>query len=141
MRRVPWVLGNLWTAPNSLLGLLLGVLAVPFGARPRRVAGALAFCRMPCFTGALTLGCIVLHRGPTLDVAVPTYAARACHASAPCVCLGDHEHAHVRQYLVLGPLFLPVYFLCGGVSARNPLERAADRFALTGSGWWPWPNH
>jgi hypothetical protein len=38
---------------------------------------------------------------------------------------------------VLGPLFLPLYLLCGGVSARNPFERAADRYAQCGHGWWP----
>jgi len=30
-----------------------------------------------------------------------------------------------------------VYLLCGGVSARNPFERAADHFARFGHGWWP----
>jgi hypothetical protein len=45
----------------------------------------------------------------------------------------------VLQYLVLGPLFLPAYFICGGVCARNPFERAADLYALTGRGWWPRP--
>lgn len=138
MRRWLVVLGNVWTAPNSLLGLVFGVLAIPLGARPSRIEGALAFRCMPRFTGALTLGCVILHQGQTLDVAVPTYAARACGSPVPCARLGDHERAHVLQYFVLGPLFLPVYFLCGGVSARNPFERAADRFALTGTGWWPW---
>lgn len=140
MRRWLVVLGNVWTAPNSLLGLVFGLLAVPLGARPSRIkGGALAFRGMPYFTGALTLGCVILHRGQTLDAVVPTYAARTCGSPVPCVRLGDHERAHVRQYFVLGPFFLPVYFLCGGVSARNPFERAADRFALTGTGWWPWP--
>lgn len=140
MRRWLVVLGNAWTAPNSLLGLILGGLVVPLGARPYRVQGALAFRCAPGFTGALTLGCIILHRGQSLDVAVPTYAARACRRAAPCVHLREHERAHVLQYFVLGPLFLPAYFLCGGVSARNPFEQAADRFALTGTGWWPWPR-
>jgi hypothetical protein len=40
--------------------------------------------------------------------------------------------------MVLGPAFGPLYLLCGGVSARNRFERAADRYALTGRGWWPW---
>jgi hypothetical protein len=53
--------------------------------------------------------------------------------------LGDHERAHVYQYMALGPLFLPLYFLCGGISHRNRFEQAADRYALTGKGWWPWP--
>lgn len=140
MHPLPFALGFLWTAPNTLLGLVAGLVAVPFGARPYRVQDAIAFRCMPCFSGALTLGCVILHAGLALDVAVPTYAGRACRSPTPCVCLADHERAHVRQYFVLGPLFLPVYFLCGGVSARNPFERAADRFALTGAGWWPWPR-
>lgn len=140
MRRLLSVLGNLWTAPNSVLGLMAGLLAVPFGARPYRVAEAIAFRNVPHFAGALTLGGIILHSGRTLDLEVPTYAARACGATYPCAHLGAHERAHVLQYRLLGPLFLPVYFLCGGISARNPLERAADRYALTGAGWWPWSH-
>ena len=42
--------------------------------------------------------------------------------------------------MALGPLFLPLYLLCGGVSVRNRFERAADRYARDGRGWWPWPN-
>lgn len=140
MHPLPFALGCVWTAPNTLLGLVAGLLALPFGARPYRVQEAIAFRGMPRFGGALTLGCVILHAGAALDVVVPTYAARACGAGAPCVSLGDHERAHVRQYLVLGPLFLPVYLLCGGVSARNRFEQAADRFARTGAGWWPWPR-
>ena len=40
--------------------------------------------------------------------------------------------------LVLGPLFLPLYLACGGLSHRNRFEKAADRYAQTGRGWWPW---
>ena len=134
------VLGHFWTAPNTLLGLIAGLLGMPSGARPYRYDGALAFRRMPRFFGALTMGGVILHAGQSLDVAVPTYTARLRPAArAGRARLGDHERAHVLQYLVLGPLFLPVYFLCGGVSARNPFERTADLFALTGKGWWPWP--
>ncbi len=137
--RAWWWIGACWTLPNTLLGLLAGALAIPFGARPYAVAGALAFRRMPRFRGALVLGCVILHCGETLDFPAPTYAARCGDAPRnQCVRVADHEHAHVLQYLAFGPLFLPLYFLCGGVSARNPFERAADRYALTGKGWWPW---
>ena len=37
-------------------------------------------------------------------------------------------------------LFLPLYLACGGISVRNRFERAADRYAQTGRGWWPWPG-
>ena len=49
---------------------------------------------------------------------------------------GLHEKAHTYQYQLLGPLFLPIYFSSGGISARNPWEQAADNFALGGS-WMP----
>ena len=74
---------------------------------------------------------------PALDALALTYACRA-HGGNQHVRLGDHERAHVYQYLVLGPLFLPVYFACGGISHVNRFEQAADRYASTGTGWWPW---
>lgn len=131
-------LGGLWTLPNTLLGLLAGMASCAFGARAYRAEGALAFKRIPRARGALVLGCVILHGGESLDTIVPTYAARC--GAAPrdeCVRIGDHERAHVFQYLLFGPLFLPLYFLCGGVSARNPFERAADAYALGGD-WRPW---
>jgi hypothetical protein len=128
----------LWTSPNTLLGLAAGLALLPFGARLHFAEGALAFKRVPGAHGALALGCVILHGGDHLDTTCQTYAA-GCGAAPPGqrVRLGDHERAHVYQYLLFGPLFLPLYVLCGGVSARNPFERAADRYALTGSGWFP----
>ena len=135
------VLGTLWTAPNSLVGLLLGLAGTARGAVAGVRDGALVFDRYPWGPGgALTLGQVILHTGSSLDARCRTYADRAAGAD-PTTCttirLADHERAHVFQYLVLGPLFLPVYLVCGGISARNPLERAADGYALGGS-WWPW---
>lgn len=133
--------GGLWTAPNSLLGLVLGLAGLTRGARIRTSDGALVFDAYPWGPGgALTLGQVILNTGTDLDARCRTYADRAAGtdaASCRTVRLGDHERAHVFQYLVLGPLFLPIYFLCGGIAARNPFERAADRYALGGS-WWPW---
>ncbi len=87
--------------------------------------------------GAITLGNVILHTGSDLGVACHTYAHQAGCAVEPSIRLDDHERAHVYQYLVLGPLYLPVYLLCGGVSVRNPFERAADHYARYGWGWWP----
>lgn len=93
---------------------------------------------MPWFgAGALTLGNVILHTGGSLDVTCATYAHRAGRAIEPRVSLAAHERAHVYQAMVLGPLFLPAYLACGGVSVRNPFERAADRYARCGHGWWP----
>ena len=133
-------LGMLWTLPNSLAGLLLGVAGLAFGARmrwqPRELA--LVVCRWPWGRGgALTLGNVIVHTGDRLDTPCLTYAHRAGRGIELPVSLADHERAHVYQYMLLGPLFLPLYLLCGGVSVRNPFERAADRYARSGRCWWP----
>ena len=100
---------------------------------------ALVFQRYPWGPGgALTLGNTILHTGESLDGRCRTYAHRAGLCVEPEVGLADHERAHVYQYLVLGPFFLPVYFASGGIGVRNRFERAADRYARTGAGWWPW---
>ena len=134
-------LGMLWALPNTLLGLLLGVTGVAFGARMRwqRRELALVVRRWPWgHGGALTLGNVIVHTGERLDTPCLTYAHRAGRGIEPPVSLADHERAHVYQYMLLGPLFLPLYLLCGGISVRNPFERAADRYAGSGRGWWPW---
>ncbi len=132
--------GVLWALPNSLIGLIAGGVALPFGARVvySRRDCALVFHHWPWGPGgAITFGNVILHTGGDLDGACRTYEHRAGQCTHPPIRLGDHERAHVFQYMVLGPLFLPLYLLCGGVSVRNRFERAADRYALTGRGWWP----
>lgn len=136
------VLGVVWTLPNTLIGLVGGVVGLAFGAQAhwRSQDLALVFDRWPWGPGgAITFGNVILHTGDSLDVACTTYAHRAALCEDPSIRLADHERAHVFQYMVLGPLFLPLYLLCGGVSVRNRFERAADRYAMTGRGWWPWP--
>jgi hypothetical protein len=133
--------GALWTLPNTVAGLLLGLAGLPFGAHvhARLRDLAIVFHRWPWGPGgALTLGNVILHTGDTLDSTCVTYAHRAGHGDEAPIMLVDHERAHVYQYMVLGPLFLPLYLLCGGVSVRNRFERAADRYAHLGRGWWPW---
>ncbi len=134
-------LGALWTLPNTLFGLLLGALGLVFGAHAhwRRREMALVFHRWPWGPGgAITFGNVILHTGDDLDSPCVTYAHRAGHGEEAPIVLADHERAHVYQYLALGPLFLPLYLLSGGISVRNRFERAADRYASTGRGWWPW---
>lgn len=143
MRRVAlalaMALGVAWASPLSLAGLLAGLVALPFGARPRWSDAALVFHRYPWGPGgALTLGNVILHTGQSLDESTVTYACAARGGRDEAVRLGDHERAHVYQALVLGPLFLPLYFACGGISHRNRFEQAADRYARSGRGWWPW---
>jgi hypothetical protein len=141
MHRVLVVLGMLWTLPNTIAGLALGAIGTAFGAHMhfRRRDLALVFHRWPWGPGgALTLGNVILHTGDNLESPCVTYAHRAGHGHEPEIVLADHERAHVYQYMALGPLFLPLYLLCGGISVRNRFERAADRYARHGRGWWPW---
>lgn len=133
-------LGVLWTLPNTLIGLVGGGAGLLFGASVEcsRRDLALVFHRWPWGPGgAITFGNAILHTGDTLDSECLTYEHRAGRCDHPRIKIGDHERAHVYQYMVLGPLFLPLYLACGGVSVRNPFERAADRYAMTGRGWWP----
>jgi len=138
---VLFALGVVWASPVSVAGLVAGLAGVPFGARARFSDASLVFHGYPWGPGgALALGNVILHSGQSLDERTLSYACIARGSRDQPLRLGDHERAHVFQYLVLGPLFLPLYFACGGISHRNRFEQAADRYALTGAGWWPWPR-
>lgn len=138
-----FVIGMLWALPNTMIGLLIGLPALPFGARLRIGDGALVFVRYPCGPGgALTLGNVIVCTQDSLDGRCRSYAERhgLCPPTATTMRLGDHERAHVLQTMALGLFFLPTYLLCGGISPHNRFEQAADRYALTARGWWPWPR-
>ncbi|MHB8912063.1 MAG: hypothetical protein ACYC42_05360 [Lysobacter sp.] len=141
LRAAVQVVGMAWALPNTAFGLVAGGVGIAFGAHAhlRRRDLAVVFHRWPWGPGgAITFGNVILHTGDTLDAPCVTYAHRAGHGDQPPITLADHERAHVYQYMALGPLFLPLYLVCGGISVRNRFERAADRYAMTGHGWWPW---
>jgi hypothetical protein len=120
------VLGYVWAAPNSLVGLA-GALTT--GSRPVRCRGVLLiegsrrglgrFLAWRGFT-AITLGHVIVANRPLDD-----------HLLA-------HELAHVAQHERWGPLFYPAYLLTSLAGyRRNPFERAAElraRRVLDGSG-------
>lgn len=68
---------------------------------------------------AFTIGCVVISREPVSDA------------------VWEHEVSHMRQYALLGPLFLPVYAAAAGYSllrtgdwwSRNIFERRAGLVA------------
>jgi hypothetical protein len=111
------LLRYLWAAPYTLLGLLLGGLAMLLGAHARRHHGVVEIYGggagrsvggLSHFFGfsAMTLGHVIL----------------AVDRSALAQ-LRYHEHVHVRQYERWGPLFLPAYLLSSLLQllrGRNP---------------------
>ena len=137
-------LGKLWTLPNTLAGLVLGLAAIISGARAELRHNAVVFNRVPVVRRAFTLGNVILNPAANLFGRCPTYGSVAAYRKGrdpsvlEFVSLGAHEEAHTRQYQVLGPLFLPVYALTQLLPSPTPFERAADIYAQTGEGWWPW---
>jgi hypothetical protein len=112
-------LGFVWSLPNTLIGLVLGGLSF---VRPRVTDG------------------VVIFEGPPRGV---TWILSKMHRAAMTVgfvvvsnvrvdgSLLVHERAHVRQSMVLGPLFIPAYVILAVPFGyrRHPMERAARRAA------------
>ena len=139
LHSIVFFIGILWALPMSLIGLVAGLFTMPMGSRLRYSDHALVFSGFPFGPGgAITFGNVILNTAKDLDAIVTTYQCRADGNRNDCIRIGNHERAHVYQYMVLGLFFLPIYFICGGVSVENRMVRAADRYALTVRGWWPW---
>ncbi len=98
------LLGMLWAAPNSLIGLSVGVLGLCTGGSVHRKGPTLEFyggvirwllLKTPIKAGAMTLGHVIIgQHAEVLDR------------------VRLHEWVHVRQYERWGPLFIPAYLLC-----------------------------
>ncbi len=96
-----WLL-YLWVFPTTLVGLLLGGVAMLSGGAMQRRGGTLEFhggwlgkilAATPAGATAMTVGHVILGRHREgLD---------RCRA---------HERVHVRQAELWGPLFIPAYF-------------------------------
>ena len=116
MRGVLTWLGFVWTLPNTLIGLVAGLLTF----QTPRVDGALIFDRGPrgltaalqrFDRSAMTVGFVIVSAAPVEGT------------------LLAHERHHIKQYCAWGPLFIPVYLLLAipyGY-ARHPMELAAQR--------------
>jgi hypothetical protein len=116
---VPTWLGFIWTSPNTLVGLLVGVLTFQ---RPRIAHGLLLFDRGPRGVTA------VMRRANRLAMTVGFVVVSSVPVEGALLA---HERWHVRQYMRWGPLFIPVYLLLaiGYGYRRHPMERAAERAA------------
>jgi len=109
------LLAYVWTSPNTVLGLIFGLLSFQ---RPRSSNGLLIFdgaTRGSLWViakfrrAAITYGHVVLSN--------PPLEGR----------LLVHELHHVRQYERLGPLYIPLYLLIYVFTGyrRHPFEEAA----------------
>lgn len=112
-------LGFVWAMPNTLLGLVVGALTFQ---TPRIHGGAIVFDREPrgvtwllraMNRTAMTLGFVIVSAAPVEGR------------------LLAHERHHVRQSMLWGPLFVPVYLALALPFGyrRHPMERAARRAA------------
>jgi hypothetical protein len=113
------LIGFFWTLPNTVLGLVLGLLTFQV---PRAHGGAIVFDRTP---RGLTRLLGTMHRtamtvGFVIVAAVPIEGR-----------LQLHERHHIRQYMMWGPFFIPVYLVLAIPFGyrRHPMERAARRAA------------
>ena len=115
---MPVWLGLLWTMPNTLIGMVIGL----FTFQVPRLDGAIIFDKEPRGVTKLMLR---FHR-TAMTVGFVIVGALPIEGQ-----LSRHERHHIRQYCVLGPFFLPVYV---GLAIpygyrRHPLEVRARRAA------------
>jgi hypothetical protein len=109
------VLGFLWTLPNTLIGVVLGLLTFQ---TPWIHGGALVFDRQG---RGLTWLLARMHR-VAMTVGFVIVSATPVEGR-----LLAHERYHIRQYMAWGPLFIPVYLVLAIPYGyrRHPMERRA----------------
>lgn len=116
-----------WASPNTLIGLLAGLLMLLFGANARKVRGAIEF------SGG-TIGRVMAARTRGFRINAMTLGHVILGTSKAALSAArDHEQVHVDQYERWGPFFLPAYLassawqlLCGRRCYRdNYFERQA----------------
>lgn len=104
------------------------MLGIPFGATISFQNNAIQFENFPIGNGALTLGNSIIYGG-----GIKPTDSGFLYGDSRILNVGLHEAGHTYQYQVLGPFFLPAYFISGGISANNVFERAANNYAGGGS--------
>lgn len=126
--------GKIWAAPFTALGLLVGVVSLPFLRRISIGHNAIQFEGVPRL---LMWNSYASASGNVILYATDVLPSDCIAQTGGLIPIGRHEEAHTYQYQVLGPLFGLVYLLLGGPSRWNPLEKSANRFALGCGHWWP----
>jgi len=136
-----------WTLPNTAIGVTAGLAAFPIsafrGGAIRIDNNAIQFTMVPSFIrGGLTLGNSMLFGN---EIPTNPDGSDKIYQDSPythlAIPLGPHEEAHTLQAQVLGPFFLPAYFLKGGVGAGNSWEVGADHYARGESNYFGGNSH
>jgi hypothetical protein len=120
-----WILRTLWTFPTTAVGLFIGLVCTPFGARWQVRKGTLE-----CHSG---LAAWLLEHGTVLEggaLAITFGDVILGRTPAALDLVRTHEQVHVRQAHRWGPFFIPAYLLAslvvklrGGDAYRgNPFE-------------------
>ena len=116
---MPIWLGFAWTSPNTLLGLLAGLLTFQ---KPRLAHGLLLFDRAPRGLTSLML------RANRAAMTIGFVVVSACPVEGVLLV---HERHHVKQFCAWGPLMIPVSLLLavGFGYHAHPMEVRARRAA------------
>jgi hypothetical protein len=92
-----------WAGPNTLLGLLAGLVILVSGGTARRIQGAIEF------SGGAVGSVLASRVRPFRFKAITFGHAILGTSEAELTAAREHEHVHVRQYERWGPFFLPAY--------------------------------
>lgn len=99
--------GYLWASPNTMLGLVGGLLMLIGGGRARVAEGAIEF-------GGGAIGRMLVDRQPPVRFRAMTLGHVILGANTDDLdAARPHEQVHVRQYERWGPFFLPAYLISG----------------------------
>lgn len=103
-RRLLQAILYLWTAPNSLFGMILGSLIWCTGGEVRIISGAIE-----CYGGLIGR---FIDGLPNFKFSAITFGHIILGTSSISLCeVRTHEHVHIRQYERWGIFFLPAYWL------------------------------
>jgi hypothetical protein len=114
------LLGNIWASPVTIAAYCIArFLRMPV----TRSHGAINFDADDTFVGKCC---------DKLGISGFTLGQCVIYAFMPDEAIHFHEYRHVQQYRVLGPFFLPIYFLLLLMFgyADHPLEKDAREYEI-----------
>lgn len=105
LKKRSWFLQTLlylWVLPNTVLGLIVGLLGLATGGKSQWRCGCIEF-----YGGFVTWA--LAHLGAGGVTAMTLGHTIIGQEKSELAIVRDHEQVHVRQYERWGPFFIPVY--------------------------------